>query len=233
MIKKPSVWAKDFNAYRIHSKDFHEFWVQERSWPKIRFGTVKTSPWSDGNKILEVHYKVEFLNELQSAVELVYIDPFTGKECRQNVDVSRETRRSYLKWCFDCPIKVSKWCRQKQTTLWLGKLERFSCQECGKIVRASMSKESELRFYRKEPSKALTVLTNQNAREKQKKLAYLALEKLSNKFKKMTKNYETLTVSEKRYYAKLRDLIYPTKEIKKAYERSRVLYDQPLPFQTS
>lgn len=70
--------------------------------------------------------------------------------------------------------------------------------------------EDRIITFRKDPSLIKKVLERPFEREMRKKLALIALRKLSRKFAKMTDSYETLSGEQKIYYGKLRRLLFDT-----------------------
>lgn len=220
----------DYESWRIISKDLTELNAENKEWPKYRYGTVTTAPLRYSEKKLHIHYRIEFASESLAVLEFAFHHPRLGRDVKHAAEVKLERLRGYLNWRFQCTMQKHKWCWKYGTTLWLGAEEKLACQNCARIKRYSKVLEVNIIKFRKDPSLIPYTLSNAGATEKQKKYALIALEKLSNKFRKMTDNYALLNLHDRIYYKKLRVILFPPKRIRASFVASSK-YDVPLPFQ--
>lgn len=216
----------DYECYRILAQDLLLLESPNKDWPKVKYGTVTTATEQNPGNKLEVHYSVEFTSSQTAKVEFRFYDPFLQGQQEQSLNLIIGHKTGRIKWRFECPMQTSKWCQRIRPSLWLGKFG-WACQECGKIKRYSKVIEDQLIRYRKDPPLITSILISPLATERQKRFAFIALEKLSNRFKKMTNNYENLTPQERNYYKKLRSLLFSNHH---HFKPSEKLKDAPLPF---
>lgn len=239
-MRPPRQVPYDFECHRILSTEIRHLDDESKEWPKYRFGTLTTSPVKYPDKVLTVHYRVEFTSNQSASVEFAFTHPRLGKEVKHTAEatlgpVKRKPgtiQNPSIRWYLHCPYKKHKWCFKTNSALWLGREEKLSCQNCAGIKRYSKIIEGFIIKFRKDPSLIPYTLSKAGSKESQKKYALIALEKLYNKFKKMTDNYALLTVPERNYYSKLRVVLFPSKKIINSYQPS-VRHEMPLPFQAN
>lgn len=230
MRRKKRTIPYDFESYRILTNEITEFNAENKEWPKYRYGTVTSSPWKYPNKVLKINYRIEFTSSMTANVEFAFDHPISHKPVKHAAEAMLGRFNGSPRWRIQCPIATHRWCWKSLSSLWSGKEEKLGCQNCGGVRRYAKVIETKIVPYRKDPSKITYILSKAGATDSQKKNALIALEKLSNKFKKMTDNYNVLTFSERQYYKKLRVLLFPSKKIRAAYMPSSK-HGIPLPFQ--
>lgn len=219
-MKRERKRLNDLETYRILSKDIEGLKSQDIHWPPVKYGTIKSSPKKGLTKTIEVHYAATFHSSGLAVVSLAYNHPFSDLPVKQEVWAHLQSKYGRLQWRWECPKKSSKNCWEYPPGLWLGKEKEFSCQSCADIRRVALDLEANLSIYRKNVELIPAVLSNPAAKETKKRFALIALEKLTNKFKKMTKRYETLTFEELRYYKRLTTLLYPANTRGKVFKPS-------------
>lgn len=229
-MRKKRTIPYDFECCRILTSQIPELKSDNKDWPKHRFGTIETWPHKYPDKKLKIHYRFEFTSSASASFDFIFNHPRLKREVKNAAEATLARFRGGWEWRFKCTISKYRWCRGIQSSLWIGLEEKMGCQDCAKIKRYSKIVEDKIRRYRKDPSRVTYILSSLKATEAQKKSALIALEKLSNKFRKMTDSYYVLTFIERQYYKKLRVLLFPSKKIRAIFTPS-AKHGIPLPFQ--
>jgi hypothetical protein len=233
MPHKNPLIVYDYEAYVIYVNYFPELKFNKIVLDRPQYGSIETLTKGNKGPFLHIDYQITFLSSGFASIDMVWVDPWTREQRRQTIEASLVPACRQLLWHIDCFSKSHKECSGKRMSSWLGKTGKFMCQNCGKVRRFAKTIERDIAPFRKNPALIIATMNSPFATERKKKNALIALEKLNNRFKKMTDNYENLTPWERKYYKKLRYVLFYPDRKKGSFKPSKRLDSAPLPFQSN